>query len=273
MKKQLLSISIASAIAFAGSMPVYAEDDDCVEVQTRFALANCLVESAVAIAAAAASQNGCQAGEWMIDAIVPEHVLSKIPIQGLAYVEGNGDFYELNGSSSAMLKNNVNCSVSTTASGNSFAGQPLTYATGSGNYYVDAIIEQTSPTVCISDSVSSGDIALGDDDYDENNDLSFEGEDDEISANGTLSISESAGKGQNAPSEVVSAWTVEEQAKIPELNDALEEAFQLEATTDDIDDCQIKVKADILNLESYVVEGESGGLTISGVLAIGGDDD
>ena len=70
MKKQVLSLSIASVIALAGSMPASA--DDCIEVQSLFAIANCMVESAVAIAAAAATENGCAEGEWSIDAIVPE---------------------------------------------------------------------------------------------------------------------------------------------------------------------------------------------------------
>ncbi len=274
MKKRFLSLSVASAIMLAGAVPAtYA--DDCVEVQTRFALANCLVESAVAIAAAAASENGCEEGEWDIAAIVPEHYLAKIPIQGLAFVEGNGDAYELNGSSSAMLKNNVNCSISTTASGNTFAGQELNYSTGSGNYYVDAIIDQNSPTLCISSSVSSGDIALGENDFDEDNTLIFEGEDGEIEASGVLSILQSQGKGSNPnrPPVVVSGWSVESEALIPELNTTQDEAFEMEATTDDIGNCKIKVEAAIQNLVSYVIEGESGGLTISGTLEVENEED
>ena len=116
-----------------------ASADDCIEVQSRFAIANCMVESAVAIAAAAASANNCAEGEWDIVASVPELYLATIPVQGLATVTGNGDFYELNGNTSAQLQNNVNCSVKTTASGNTFDGKELIYSTGSDNYYIDAL--------------------------------------------------------------------------------------------------------------------------------------
>lgn len=278
MKKQLLSLSVASAIALAGAMPAYAEDDDCegVEVQTRFALVNCLVESAVAIAAAAASDNdnNCAVGEWDIDAIVPEWWLAKIPIQGLAFVSNGVDSYELNGSSSAMLKNSVNCSISTAASDNTFDGKELIYSTGSGNFYVDAVVDKDSPTVCITESVSSGNIDLARDDFDEENHLSFEGEEDEISANGLLTIYASGkGNNPNKPAVAISAWTVEEQVTIPELGTIMEDAFQLEATTGDIGDCQIKIDASVQNLEFFEVEGESGGLTISGTMSVGPDDD
>jgi len=278
MKNHLVNLSIASVIALSGVSSASA--DDCVEVQTRFALANCLVESAVAIAAAAASQNGCAGGEWDITAIVPEFYLSKIPVQGLAIVEGNGDFYELNGSSSAMLKNNVNCSIATTASDNSFAGEELVYSTGSSNYYLDAVIEQNSPTLCISTSVSSGDIALGDDDFDEDNMLVFESEDDEINADGVLTILSSQlggsgqgqGQGPGQEAEVISAWSVEEEATMPELGETLDEAFEMEAETNDIGECSIQVEAAIMNLESSTGE-DLGGLTITGTLSIEAEDD
>lgn len=272
MKKQLLSLSIASVIALSGAMPAFA--DDCVEVQSRFALANCMVESAVAIAAAAASKNGCAAGEWDIAAIVPEHVLSTIPVQGLAFIEGNGDSYELNGSSSAMLRNSVNCSISTAGSENTFAGEDLNYSTGSGNFYVDAIVDRDSSTLCITSSVSSGNIEIGDDDFDEDNTLMFEGEGDELSAVGVLSILTSGqGNNPNKPAVVVSAWQVEEEVKMPELDTTKDEAFKMEVTTGDLGDCQIKVKAAIENLSNWTVEGEEGGLTIFGTISVGADDD
>ena len=169
-----------------------------------------------------------------------------------------------------MLKNNVNCSISTTASENTFDGQELNYSTGSGNYYVDAIIDMGSPTLCISSSVSSGDIALGDNDFDEENTLIFEAEDGEIEGSGVLSILQSQGKGSNPnkPPEMLSGWSVEFKAMIPELGTAEQEAYEMEATTDDLGNCQIKVEAAIENLTNYVEEGLSGGLTIYGTLEV-----
>lgn len=292
MKKHFLSLSIASVIALTGSMPAYA--DDCVEVQSRFAIANCMVESAVAIAAAAASDNGCAAGAWDIEAIVPELYLATIPVQGLTnvYMEGGieageAPIYVLNGNTSAQLKNNVNCSVKTEASGNTFDGKELIYATGSDNYYVDALISQDSPTICISSSMSSGDIGLGANDYDESNSLTFSlDEDGEIEANGLLTILTSqvggGGQGQgpgggSQDPEVISAWQVEEEVTIPEeLGTKLLDAFEMEAESDDIDGvakCVIKVEGSVENLVSYIIENETGGLTISGTLSVEQEND
>ena len=202
MKKHILSLSVAAAIALACAIPAsYADDDDefdCIGllVQSRFALANCMVESAVAIAAAAASENGCEAGEWEIESIVPELYLATIPIQGLAHVWNTQDAYDLTGQSSAQLQNNVNCQVNTTSSGNTYVGEELTYSAGSGNYYVDAVIDKDNFLLCISQSVSEGNIAIGDDDFDEQNYLTFSNEDD-IQASGLVSISGSSGGGGN----------------------------------------------------------------------------
>lgn len=97
MKHQLLGLSVAGTIALAGMVPVsFADDDVCdgVLVQSRFALSNCMIESAVAIAASVATQNGCRAGEWNIQAVVPELYISTIPIQGYLVVSnGSGDSY------------------------------------------------------------------------------------------------------------------------------------------------------------------------------------
>ena len=194
MKHQRLSWSVAAAIAMAGVIPAtYAEDDevDCdgILVQSRFALANCMVESIVAIAAAAASTNGCTAGEWSISAIVPEWYRTTLPIQGLAYVSnGAGDAYELTGQSSAMLKNNVNCQVNTTDDENTFDGQELNYSAGSGNYYPDAVIDKDDYLLCISSSLSAGNISLDKQDFEETDSLSFDDEDDAIETEGILSI-------------------------------------------------------------------------------------
>ena len=43
---------------------------ETVDVQSRVALANCMIESAVAIAAAMVTENGCQQGEWALDTTI-----------------------------------------------------------------------------------------------------------------------------------------------------------------------------------------------------------
>ena len=279
MKKHILSLSVAAAVALAGVVPVsYAEEDDIecdgVLVQSRFALANCMLESAVAIAAAAASANGCQAGEWTIEAIVPEYYLQTIPIQGLAHVYNEVDHYDLTGQSSAQLQNNVNCQVNTTASENTFDGQELTYSAGSGNYYVDAIIDKDNYMLCITQSVSAGNIDLGDDDFNEQDNLAFEDEDGAIEAAGLLSILQSRGRGRNTVSELVSGWVMDEEVSIPELGETNEEGFELTATSNDIaSGCKIEIEGTVENLLFDTVEGEEGGLTIAGTLSVESADD
>jgi hypothetical protein len=275
MKRQVLSLSVAAAIAMAGVIPAsYAEDEvecDGILVQSRFALANCMVESIVAIAAAAASTNGCAAGEWSISAIVPEWYRATLPIQGLAYVtNGDGDEYELNSQSSAMLQNNVNCQVNTTDDVNTFDGQDLNYSSGSGNYYPDAVIDKDEYMLCISSSLSAGNISLGQQDFEEADALVFEDEDDEIEAEGTLSILYRTGSGQKSQEEI-SLWEMDEDVVIPELGTMLEDAIEYEAVTDDIGECKITIKGSVENLESNVPDEEVGGLTIVGTLSVGPD--
>jgi hypothetical protein len=286
MKSKLFNVTVVAAIAFAGvsSVATAQEEEECdgVLVQSRFALANCMIESAVAIAAAAATENGCAEGEWEITAVVPELITSLIPLQGTTYISGNGDAVELTGQSSALEQNNINCRVATTSSGNVFDGKELNYSPGFDNYYVDAIIDRDSNLVCISESLSSGDIDLGGDDFDESNSLTFEEEDDAIEAEGLIIIGESQGQGGSGQGqgpggpepEDLSIWEVEEEATIPPEDEIAEDAFELEAETDDIGSgCKIEVEADIENLATWTVEGVEGGLTISGTLSVEPEDD
>jgi len=276
MKHQLLSMSVAAAIAIVGVIPTtYAEDDevDCdgILVQSRFALANCMVESIVAIAAAAASTNGCAAGEWSISAIVPEWYQATLPIQGLAYVSnGAGDTYELTGQSSAMLQNNVNCQVNTTDDENTFGDRELNYSSGSGNYYPNAVIDKDAYLLCISSSLSAGKISLNKQDFDETDSLSFDDEDDAIQAEGDLSIVYTTGHGQKAQEEV-SLWEMDETVIIPDLQTELDDVFSFTAATDDIGECKITINGSVENLEYNVVDEDIGGLTIEGTLSVGPD--
>jgi len=286
MKSKLFNLTVVAAIAFAGvsSVATAQEEEECdgVLVQSRFALANCMVESAVAIAAAAATANDCAEGEWDITAVVPELLTGLIPLQGTTYISSDGgDAVELTGQSSALEQNNINCRIATTSSGNVFDGKELNYSPGFDNYYVDAILDRDSNLVCISESLSSGDIDLGGDDFDESNSLTFEEEDDSIEAEGLIIIGESQGQGGSGQGqgpggpepEDLSIWEVEEEATIPPVGETAEEAFELEAQTDDIGDCKIKVEASIENLFSWTVEGVEGGLTISGTLSVEPEDD
>jgi hypothetical protein len=293
MKKQLLSLSVATALA--GGIPsAYALEACEVEingetvtgvlVQSRFALANCMLEAAVSMAKAAATKNGCEEGEWDIKAIVPEFISSTLPIQGTTTITGNGDEVEMNGVSSALEQNNVNCRITTTDSLNIFAGDEVTYSSGFNNFYVEAIIDKDSNKLCITSAVSSGDIKLGNDEYDEANELDFtyDAEDDAIDVDGWETISESqGGQGQGSgqgegqgpggnPGEELSYWDVEEEVIIPPQDDPpLPEAFELEAETDDIGTgCKVEIEASVENLFAYIIEGETGGLTISGTLSV-----
>ena len=287
MKRKLDRLTVVAAIAFVGAFnAATAQGEECedgVLVQSRFALANCMIESAVAIAAAAATENGCVAGEWNITAVVPELISSLIPLQGTtAMFNDAGDYVELTGQSSALEQNNINCRVATTSSGNIFDGKELTYSPGFDNFYVDAIIDRDSNLVCIEESVSSGDIGLGGEDYDESNNLSFEEEEGLIEAEGLIVSGESQGQGGSGQGQgpggpepsVLSAWSVEEEVLIPDVDETAYEGFELEAETDDIGSgCEIEIEADVENLASWIVEGVVGGLTISGTLTIEGDEE
>jgi hypothetical protein len=294
MKKQLLSLSVASAIALAGGIPSAHALEECqvdingetvtgVLVQSRFALANCMLEAAASMAKAAATKNGCQEAEWDIKAIVPEFITRLIPLQGTTTITGNGDAVELNGVTSALEQNNINCRITTTDADNVFAGEPVTFSSGFDNYYVSAIIDRDSNKLCITKAVSSGDIELGNDDYDEANELTFEydAEDDAIEAEGWETISESRGGGGGGqsqgpgqggnPGAELSYWDVEEEVMIPPQDDPpLPEAFELEAVTDDVGspNCKVEIEGSVENLFSYIIEGVTGGLTIEGTLSI-----
>ncbi|MEN8165909.1 MAG: hypothetical protein ABFR65_00340 [Pseudomonadota bacterium] len=279
MKKQLLSLSVASAIALAGAMPAYAEDEECdgVLVQSRFALANCMVESAVAIAAAAATENGCQAGEWDLVVDVPETNFRLIPLQGAATISnGSGDFVELSGQSSALAQNNINCRVETNSTGNVFDGKELVYSPGFNNFYVDAIINRDEYVLCITESVSSGDIVLDGVKFDETNNLTFAEEDDAIVAEGLVIIGESqggggggSGQGSGGPDpDDLSIWEIDEAVVMPAVGETVEEGFDLEAETDDIGKCKIEVEAAIVDTQSSVNPAVSIDLAILGTLSV-----
>jgi hypothetical protein len=274
-KRTLLSVSISGAVAPSETIPAGAEDEiecDGVLVQSRFALANCMLESAVAIAATVVTQDGCNAGEWDIAAIVPEWVLATIPVQGYLTMSGNGDDLTLTGQASAMLQNDVSCRVATTDDTNTFAGRAVNYAAGSGNSYLDAVIDKDQSLLCIKYAASAGNIDVEGSQlaYTEANSLEFQVEDGEIKAEGPLTIS--VRKGQRDT--VLSGWSLDEEVLIPPVGETALEGFELEAASDDLGEaaCKVKIEAAVESLY-YPTTETTGGLTISGKLKVEAEED
>lgn len=288
MNRTIISLSIASAFVLSGAAPVSYADEECdgVLVQSRFALANCMIESAAAILAAKVTQGGCPAegGEWDIRAVVPEYIFGTIPIQGwLEVTDNNGDYIKLSGESSARLQNSVNCRVTTTSDDNKLGGMKVTYSTGSENFYLDAIVDKDESLLCIERALSAGNIKFdpADDETDENafeceesNSITFREEGDVIKASGLMGITcggedQGPGKGQGGPGGEgpASDWTLEEEVVIPPQDQTLEEAFELEIETGELGGCDIEVEAAIENLV-YTTGDTTGGLTISGTLEV-----
>lgn len=276
MKKTLLSVSIAAALALAGAMPASAEDEiecDGVLVQSRFALANCMLESAVAIAAAVATQDGCNEGEWDIAAIVPEWVLATIPVQGYLTMSGGEDDLTLNGQASAMLQNDVSCRVATTDDLNTFAGRAVTYSSGSGNSYLDAVVDRDESLLCIKYATSAGNIDVEGSTlaYAEANSLEFQAEEDGlIKAEGPLTIS--ARRGRQVA--MLSGWSLDEEVLIPAVGETAPDGLELAAESDDFGGsvCKVKIEADVESL-LYPTSETTGGLTIAGKLVVEEEDD
>jgi hypothetical protein len=276
MKKTLLSVSIAAALALASAMPASAEDEiecDGILVQSRFALANCMLESAVAIAATVATQDGCNEGEWEIAAIVPEWVLATIPVQGYLTMSGGGDDLTLNGQASAMLQNDVSCRVATTDDLNTFAGRAVTYSSGSGNSYLDAVVDRDESLLCIKYATSAGNIDVEGSQlaYAEANSLEFQGEEDGlIKAEGPLTIS--ARRGRQVA--MLSGWSLDEEVLIPAVGETALDGLELAAESDDLGGsvCKVKIEADVESL-LYPTSETTGGLTISGKLVVEEEDD
>jgi hypothetical protein len=276
MKKTLLSVSIAAALALAGAMPASAEDEiecDGVLVQSRFALANCMLESAVAIAATVATQDGCNEGEWDIAAIVPEWVLATIPVQGYLTMSGGEDDLTLNGQASAMLQNDVSCRVATTDDLNTFAGRAVTYSSGSGNSYLDAVVDRDESLLCIKYATSAGNIDVEGSTlaYAEANSLEFQAEEDGlIKAEGPLTIS--ARRGRQVA--MLSGWSLDEEVLIPAVGETAPDGLELAAESDDFGGsvCKVKIEADVESL-LYPTSETTGGLTIAGKLVVEEEDD
>lgn len=252
MKSRLPILAIAGAMTLATGIPVSrAQDVECdgVLVQSRLALANCMVESAVAVAAAMVSQEGCEAESWELSALVDEYYLATMPIQGSVLVQGGADADSLllNGKVSAVFnpaKNNVLCQVSSEDIENTLYGVPFTYSGGKDNLYPDAVIDKDEALVCITTASSAGNITIEEPPrprLEEVNNLAFTEAEGVISAGGSLTISER--KGKNPTSE---GWSIVETILMPAENAGEPDGFSFTASRDG-GGCTIQVDGGILN--------------------------
>jgi hypothetical protein len=251
MNKPLLTIAVTTAIALAGAAPAtQAQEVECdgVLVQSRLALTNCMVESAVAVAAALVSQEGCVAETWNIGALVDEYYLQTMPIQGsLTVAGGDDDFFLLNGKVAAVFnpaKNNVLCQVSSEDVENTLYGVPFTYSGGKDNLYPDAVIDRDESLVCVNDFSSAGNITIEEPPrprLEEVDELTFDETLGVITAGGYLTILER--KGNNPSSE---EWSLVEMIVLPPENSGNTDGFSLTASRS-INGCTITVNGDIFN--------------------------
>ena len=268
MRKNLLSLSVASAIAFAGmSTPTWA-----IDMQSRTALANCLIEAAVSITATIATHKDvCEEGEWDLEVIVDEWIASKIPIQGSLFVSGDDAGYELNGKMAAVfnpLLNDVNCRVDTVDVGSTFAGVPFVYSGGDDTLYPDALTDKNDPLLDVSTFLSEGNVTIQ-----ERPRIRLKEEDILIWANGPEETFMATGevevlgrRGQNDV--VISTWVTEDEDEvygwieyIPDVEDPfdpdeiLEGYVKAEFVTDDlyVGECEIEIEAEAL-ISPYVLD-------------------
>jgi hypothetical protein len=204
----------------------------------------------VAIAGAVISQEGCEAENWDLGALVDEYYISTMPIQGSLTVTGgeSGDYFLLNGKVSAVFnpaKNNVLCQVSSEDVDNFLYGIPFTYSGGRDNLYPDAVIDKDEPLVCINTASSAGNITIEEPPrprLEEVNSLTFTEAVGVISVeDGSMTISER--KGKNPRSE---EWTIVESIVMPAANSAQPDGFSFTASRTG-DGCTVTVTGDIVN--------------------------
>lgn len=271
LRKKLLSLSVTSAIALAAAAPT----THAIEMQSRTALANCMVEAAISIAATIASyKEACETGEWDINVLVDEWIAAKVPIQGSLTVTGENTAFELNGKMSAVFNPNddpdVNCRVDTLDVGNTFNGVPFTYSSGDGTYYPEALTDKNSPLLDVTTFLSEGNVTittkprvqLGEEDH-----LDWgTGPDGTFMASGWINVT----KRQGSIDQIISEWITEDEGDeagwveyIPDLDlfseEELEGWMDVEVISDDlgVDECEIKVEADAtITALALELEGE-----------------
>lgn len=266
MKKKLMTVAVSGGLALAIGLPAATVRAECegVEIQSRLALANCMIESAVGIAAAMVQYQGCNAGEWDIRALVDEYYLQTLPIQGSLSVTGDGETFLLNGKSAAQFNpelNNVLCQVSSEDIANMFAGVPFTYSGGRDNYYPDAVIDRQSALICVTDYLGSGRVTLdvpGNPQYLERDTLAFSTDGTTIYGDGALTVLR---RGQGGS---VATWGLAKEILMPPIDTLQTDGFEVEAT---LNGCEIEIEADVYNGGVFVPEFGYG-LDIYGTLKI-----
>ena len=143
MKKLVLHLAIG-AIVGASSLQVALAEEETVEMNSRKALADCMIEAAAsAIATIETTKGVCITGEWNIEVSVPESVDRGLPIQGILKVYNDEEMFTYNGRLTARgtaseLTRDVLCEVQTVDTQNTFLGTEFTYASGQDNIFPDA---------------------------------------------------------------------------------------------------------------------------------------
>ena len=264
MRKNLLSLSIANVFALATAAPA----THAVDMHSRTAAADCMIEAAISIAATIITYKGsCDVGEWALDVQVNESIDDTIPMQGSLTVSGGEDAvsnYKLNGKMAVFnpADDDVNCRVDTIAATNQFQGVPFVYSGRDETSYLDALPEDPDdPFLNVSKFRSKGNVIITEKpriNYLEDDNLTYDYYDDEdleasiIRATGDIQV---LGFKNNRPSLVaLSDWVTESEdgdwmQYIPDPVDdeeGLEGWVHIEFISDDfdVDECEIEVEAD-----------------------------
>ena len=274
MKKLVLPLAIGAIVGASSFQVARAEEEDAVEMNSRKALADCMIEAAAsAIATIETTKGVCITGEWNIEVSVPESVDRGLPIQGRLMVYNDEDMFTYNGRLTARgaaneLTRDVLCEVQTVDTQNTFLGIEFTYASGQDNIFPNAQT-QDSPNLLVTTLDSRGTITLADSprvQLAEMDLLEFFELDDEIRADGYINVL--VQRGNNI--EVPDTWEIEPEDDLPlwiQKTDGIEagffeEGFKAEFITPNLgfDECEIDIEADIFVDDS--------GLTISGDLEL-----
>jgi len=250
--KNILTFSIASAFALAASATHADDDIEGVEMNSRMALADCMIEAAVsAIAAIETSAGSCVTGEWNLDVSVPEPYLNELPIQGTLVVYNAEEGFTFNGKLTAKgvvseEAQDVLCEVQTVGDDNAATGKQFTYASGQNNIYPAAQTDADDPYLSISSFESRGNITFEDSQQANLAEVDhlefFEGEEGTILADGFVNILLRMGN----RIQVLSTWEVEEEDDAP-LWIQKTDKFKAEFITDQLGvaECEIEIEADI----------------------------
>ncbi len=281
MKKMLIPLVIGTMVSTSSLQVVLAEqvEPEPVEMNSRKALADCMIEAAAsAIATIETTKGSCITGEWSIDVSVLEPVDRGLPIQGSLTVHNDEESFTYNGRLTASgtageLPQDVLCQVQTVDTQNTFLGTEFTYASGQDNIFPDAQTED-SPNLLVTTFESRSTITLADSprvQLAELDELEFFELDREIRADGFINVLERGGNRLD----VLSTWVIEPEDGLPLWIQKtagiepgyFEEGFKAEYITDELGvaECEIDIEAGI-----YVDDSE---LTMTGKLELEAEDE